>query len=74
MKRFILIRETDPTGISGTGLVAEGVEFTDGTVAMRWLRLHTHHPVQPTTVLHPDIDNVEALHCHGGTSRIAWID
>lgn len=35
MNRFELVRDVDVTGISGTGVVAEGVEFSDGTVALR---------------------------------------
>jgi hypothetical protein len=34
---FVLRRLVDETGVSGTGVVAEGVEFSDGTVALRWL-------------------------------------
>ena len=30
MRRFILFRTIDPTGVSGTGVVAEGLIFTDG--------------------------------------------
>jgi hypothetical protein len=70
-RRFELHREVDPTGISGTGLVAEGVEFRDGTVVVRWLPSST---AEPTTVIHPRIANVQALHGHNGSSRIVWID
>jgi hypothetical protein len=35
MRLFLLIRNEDVSGVSGTGIVAEGVEFSDGTVAMR---------------------------------------
>jgi hypothetical protein len=76
MRTFRLIRDEDPTGISGTGSVAEGVEFDDGTVAMRW-----EGPIQrdwgliePTTVLHPNIANVENLHGHNGVTHIEWED
>ena len=74
---FIVIRDTDVTGISGTGVVAEGVEFSDGTVALRWLDIDHEHPnyvrgVRPTTVMHESIASVEALHGHGGATRIVW--
>jgi len=36
---FVLRRLVDETGVSGTGVVAEGVEFSDGTVALRAKRL-----------------------------------
>src|SRR4051794_16547249 len=35
--RFELHRDQDISGVSGVGVVAEGVAFTDGTVALRWL-------------------------------------
>jgi hypothetical protein len=33
---FVLRRNADVTGISGTGVVADGVRFPDGRVATRW--------------------------------------
>jgi hypothetical protein len=75
MRRFLLQRDEDPTGVSGTGSVAEAVEFTDGTVVVRWRGpvQHDWGTVESTTVIHPHIGNVENLHGHGGT-RIEWID
>ncbi|WP_109507368.1 hypothetical protein [Nocardioides speluncae] len=76
MRRFQVVRDEDVTGISGTGVVAEGVEFSDGTVAMRW-HGPIEHPwgtVYPTTVLHPHAENVENLHGHNGATRIVWVD
>lgn len=69
MHRFELHRDTDPTGISGTGVVAEGVEFTDGRVALRWVT-GQHR----STVLWDDIRSVEAIHGHNGATRLVWID
>ena len=70
MRRFKLRRIEDVTGISGTGDVAEGVEFTDGVVALRWT---TEWPT--SSVLHDrGIASVEALHCHGGKTEIVWLD
>jgi hypothetical protein len=70
-RRFELHRDRDVTGISGTGIVAEGVEFRDGTVVVRWL---SSQMAKPTTVIHADIANVQALHSHGGATRIVWVD
>lgn len=33
---FVLQRHIEPTGVSGVGPVAEGVEWSDGTVSLRW--------------------------------------
>jgi hypothetical protein len=37
MKRFRLVRDRDVSGVSGTGIVAEGTMFSDGTCVLRWL-------------------------------------
>lgn len=78
-RRFHLHRVADATGISGTGIVGEGVEFTDGTTVMRWRELPEDDPnyirgVRATTVVYPSVDAVLALHGHNGWSRIDWID
>jgi len=76
MHRFVLRRDEDVTGLSGTGDVAEGVVFSDGTVVMRW-KGPVEHPwgtIEPTTVMHPHIENVEHLHGHNGSTHIEWVD
>jgi hypothetical protein len=69
-RAFQLVRDTDLTGVSGTGVVAEGVAFSDGTVALRWLS------AWPTSVVFHDrgIEAVEAVHGHGGATRIVWTE
>lgn len=68
MRRFHLVRDEDHTGVSGTGHVAEGIEFTDGTCAMRWLTLRS------STAIYDSAVHVEAIHGHNGTTRIEWMD
>lgn len=70
MRRFELHRDQDVTGVSGEGVVADGVEFPDGTVALRW------RGGWPTSVVFHDrgIEAVEAVHGHGGATRIVWLD
>lgn len=67
MRTFNLVRHTDVSGISGTGVVAQGVEFNDGTVAMRWIT-GEHR----STVLWDDIESVVAIHGHGGATELSW--
>jgi hypothetical protein len=66
LRTFELYRDTDPTGISGTGVVAEGVEFSDGSVVLRTLG------DWPTNVVFHErgMESVEALHGHGVRTRI----
>lgn len=68
MRRFQLQRDHDVSGVSGVGIVADGVEFPDGTVVIRW------RGERQSTVLWTGIGDVEAIHGHGGATRIAWID
>ena len=54
--------------MSGTGIVAEGVQFTDGAVVMRWLG------GEPTFEILKDIGAVTYLHGHGGRTVVEWDD
>jgi len=67
MKTFVLFREEDVTGISGTGVVAEGVEFSNGKVVIQWV-VGEHQ----STVVWDDIESVEAIHGHGGATKIVY--
>jgi len=69
-RAFVLQRDEDVTGVSGTGVVAEGVEFSDGTVSLRWTS------EWPTSVVFHDrgIESVRAVHGHDGRTRIVWRD
>jgi len=68
MKRFNLHRFEDETGVSGTGVVSEGVMFTDGKCAMRWLTERT------SVALYDSIDDLEYIHGHDGKTVVVWID
>lgn len=66
-RKFTLIRSEDETGFSGTGKVAEGIEFSDGVIALRWMV-----GVHQSTVLWDDIESVEAIHGHGGKTKVVF--
>lgn len=70
LRRFELHRNEDVSGVSGTGVVAWGVEFPDGTVALRW------NTDWPTSVVFHDrgVEAVEHVHGHSGATRIVWLD
>jgi len=64
---FTLHRDFDPSGVSGTGVVAEGFESTDGeTVVLVWLS------ATPSVCIYSDIRHVEMIHGHGGDTRIVF--
>jgi hypothetical protein len=37
MRGFRMCRDSDASGVSGTGLVLEGIEFSTGVVVIHWL-------------------------------------
>lgn len=67
-RRFHLVRDADETGVSGVGVIVEGIEFTDGTVALRWLTGTT------STAIYATIADVETIHGHGGKTRVVWLE
>lgn len=69
-RAFVLRRDEDVSGVSGTGVVAQGVEFADGTVALRWLS------AWPTSVVFHDrgIEAVKAVHGHDGRTQVVFAD
>lgn len=64
---FALHRRTDVTGVSGTGTVAYGAQFADGTVAVRWLG------DKPSLVVWKSIHDALAVHGHDGATRVVWL-
>lgn len=68
MRRFQLDRAVDVSGVSGVGIVADGVAFPDGSCVVRW------RGPRPSTVVWADIGNVIDVHGHGGATKIRWID
>lgn len=64
---FQLHRDDDETGVSGTGVVAEGVEFTSGQVCLTWISPHR------CVNVYESIRTVEELHGHEGKTRIVFL-
>ena len=65
---FVLDRMEDETGQSGTGVVAQGIEFGDGAAALVW------QTELPSMVTYPNIKRVEKIHGHGGRTVIRFSD
>jgi hypothetical protein len=68
-RRFQLIRHVDVSGVSGTGVIAEGVEWTDGTATLHWGGRY------PTTTIWQDgIEALLTIHGHNGATTLKWLD
>ncbi|WP_427888502.1 hypothetical protein ACQHIV_34820 [Kribbella sp. GL6] len=68
-RRFVLRCDIDVSGISGTGDVAEGIEWSDGTVALRW-----RGKWATTVVWDYGLDALIAVHGHNGKTIVRWLD
>lgn len=67
-RRFVLERSEDETGLSGTGTVAWGVLFPDGSAATRW-----NAPIAQTCVW-ASLEDVVHVHGHQGRTDIVFLD
>ena len=67
MKLFELRRSVDETGVSGTGTIAQGVVFDNGWCALTWMTKHT------SVAFYTSIDDVVAIHGHGGSTKVVQI-
>jgi hypothetical protein len=69
-RRFELHRDEDVTGVSGTGIVAEGVLFSTDVAVLQWTSQW------PSSVVHYErgMDSIQHVHGHNGKTRIVWLD
>ncbi|MFG1963140.1 hypothetical protein [Nonomuraea sp. NPDC049028] len=74
IRRFRLVRVEDVSGVSGTGVVAEGVLFSDEWAAIHWLGREPMN--EPTTVVwhNKGHQGIVKVHGHNGSTRIEWLD
>lgn len=70
LRRFIVRRHEDVSGVSGKGVVCEGVEFSDGHVAVHWVG--SKYPW--TTPIPEGVDGFLDVHGHGGRTVVEWVD
>jgi len=66
MKTFHLLRIEDESGISGTGIVAEGVVFSEGKCVLVWLTKFK------SITVYDSIQELENIHGHNGKTIIEW--
>lgn len=66
MKCFYLDRVEDASGVSGTGRVAEGVEFSDGRCALHW------NTAVSSIALYNNIHDLIHIHGHDGKTTVIF--
>ena len=67
MHAFVLVRDQDVTGRSGTGVVAEGAEFSDGQAVLKWLK-------EPYSLgVYSSIEELLQVHGHEGNTHVEFI-
>jgi hypothetical protein len=66
MKTFKLYRKKDISGVSGTGWVAEGVEFSNGRVVISWLGELS------STNVYQSMDDAKTIHGHEGNTLFVF--
>ena len=74
-REFELVRTEDVSGVSGIGVVADGIAFDlkqegdgSGRGVVRW------HGDRPSTVVWASIEDALAIHGHDGRTTIRWKD
>ncbi len=63
---FVLQRTEDVSGTSGVGVVAEGVEFSNGTCVLHWLS-----QMQSIEIC-DNMHVVEQIHGHEGRTKVVF--
>lgn len=68
MRRFKLNRKEDETGVSGIGIIAQGIELEDGIVVLKWLT------ERRSTAIYQSMADVQMIHGYQGKTVVEWID
>lgn len=68
IRRFHLDRTFDHSGVSGVGVVAEGVTFSDGTTVLHWLGALS------SLAIYASVADAVAIHGHEGSTDLVWLD
>lgn len=77
--RFWLVRAEDESGVSGTGVVADGVLFPSGCAVIEW-RNDVNEAVDTSgngLAIYPGDDGLEdalEVHGHGGRTEVEFAD
>lgn len=66
---FYLVRLEDPTGTSGTGIVAEGISYSAGDAMVKWTGERPCFQHWPN-----GWRDAASIHGHGGKTKVVWKD
>jgi hypothetical protein len=67
-RAFLLVRHRDVSGVSGTGTVAEGTQWSDGSASLRW---YGEYP--SVAFWQSGIPAIVAVHGHDGATQIRFL-
>lgn len=67
-RRFQLYRREDVTGVSGTGVVADGVMWPDGSASLKWRGENS------SVVFWLTLESLTKIHGHDGKTVVLWLD
>ena len=67
-RRFHLYRRNDVTGVSGTGIVADGILWPDGTASLKW------RGEDSSVVFWFSLASLVKVHGHDGATVVLWLD
>lgn len=68
MRRFLLRRVEDVSGVSGVGDVAEGVLFSTGKAVLQWITEFK------SVAVYDSLDELMRIHGHDGRTVLVWED
>lgn len=63
-----VVRHTDVSGVSGTGVIAQIVQLGNGKFVVAWLGTY------PSTAIWDSLEAIFAVHGHDGATVIHWSD
>lgn len=66
IRTFHLQRDSDPSGVTGVGIVAIGVQFPNGRCVISWVDYCSAIGV------YENIQQLTAIHGHGGNTKVVW--
>ncbi|MFJ6841402.1 hypothetical protein ACIQRE_01895 [Streptomyces griseoluteus] len=73
-RTFTVHRDEDVSGVSGEGVIAEGVLFSDGWAVTHWLDQPPMNEPKTEVWHHKGVEPFGKISGHGGRTRIVWDD